>query len=266
MSLHLHHHGMESGPTRRALGREDRRASGGDGPSATRPPARIRVPSSEAYAEVSSESSEGRHGQGASAGRKRGALRRRARYELWFEHEADFHLHPHLTRMSMRRGKQVEVPSPGQYQKDASYGGVNYATGERLDHKPDVPKGAKNSAQFLIWFTQLLTRAKRRTKRIVLALDNGSIHTGKVMAMPADPAVKRFVQIVWLPKDARDLNEEERIWKFAKEHGIANVLFRGRDTLRAQVPRLLQAINRDPKARRMIVLAYRVRADYIPRT
>ena len=166
--------------------------------------------------------------------------------------------------MWMRRGKQVEVPSPGQNQKVAAFGGVNFATGEHISHIPDVPKGGKNSAQFLIWLAKLLARARRRGKRIILALDNGSIHTAKkTMAMLNDPAVRSLVQVVWLPKYAPDLNEQERIWKFAKEHGIANVLFSGRDTLRAQVTRVLGAINRDQKASMMIVLGHRFRAERI---
>lgn len=167
--------------------------------------------------------------------------------------------------MWMKRGKQVEVPSPGQNQKVAAFGGVNFATGEHLSHIPDVPKGGKNSAQFLIWFTKLLARAKRKNRRIILAIDNGSIHTAKkVMAMFIDPVVRKLVQVVWLPKYAPDLNEQERIWKFAKEHGIANVLFGGRDSLRAQVARVLDAINRDRQASMMIVLGHRFRDQRIP--
>lgn len=166
--------------------------------------------------------------------------------------------------MWMPRGKQVAVPSPGQNQKVAAFGGVNYATGKHLAHVPDVPKGGKNSAQFLVWLLMLLAHAKRRGKRIILAIDNGSIHTAKkVMAMFDDPKIKRLIQIVWLPKYAPDLNEQERIWKYAKEHGIANVLFAGRDSLRAQVVKVLGAINTNSSASLTIVLGHRHRQNRI---
>lgn len=166
--------------------------------------------------------------------------------------------------MWMPRGKQVAIPSPGQNQKVAAFGGINFATGEHIAHVPDVPKGGKNSAQFLVWLQMLLAHANRRRKRIILALDNGSIHTAKkVMAHLTDPEIKRLIQVVWLPKYAPDLNEQERIWKYAKEHGIANVLFTGRQSLRAQVVKVLNAINRGDAASLTIVLGHRYRHNRI---
>lgn len=155
----------------------------------------------------------------------------------------------------MRRGKQVEVPSPGQNQKVAAFGGINYATGESLSHVPDVPKGGKNSAQFLVWLWKLVAHAQRRRKRIILLIDNGPIHTAKkIEAFIEDPKIKKLIKVIWLPKYAPDLNDQERVWKFAKERGIANVLFAGRDNLRDHVVKVLDALNRDPKAMMMIVL------------
>lgn len=164
----------------------------------------------------------------------------------------------------MRRGQQVEVPSPGQNQKVVAFGGTNYATGRSISHVPDVPKGGKNAAEFLVWFGKLLVRARRRRKRIILAIDNGSIHTAKkVLALLEDPAIRKVVQVIWLPKYAPDLNDQEKIWKYAKEHGIANVLFSGRDSLRRQVIQVLGALNRDRKAMMMIVLGHRYRGNCI---
>lgn len=160
----------------------------------------------------------------------------------------------------MRRGQQVEVPSPGQNQKVCAFGGVDYATGELLTHVPDVPKGGKNSAHFVIWLGKLAERARRRRKRVILVIDNGPIHTAKkAMAVLEDPAIRKLIHVLWLPKYAPNLNDQERIWKYAKEHGIANVLFAGKDSLRAQVLRVFAALNRDRKAMMMIVLAHRYR-------
>lgn len=160
----------------------------------------------------------------------------------------------------MRRGRQVEVPSPGQNQKVAAFGGINYATGKHLAHVPDVAKGGKNSVQFLAWLSKLLDHADRSGNRILLALDNGSIHTArKVQAVLAAPEVRKRVRIIWLPKYAPELNEQERVWKYAKSHGIANVLFSGREKLRDQVARVLAAVNHDPRQRMTLVLGHRLR-------
>jgi hypothetical protein len=110
----------------------------------------------------------------------------------------------------MRRGKQVEVPSPGQNQKVAAFGGINYATGESLSHVPDVPKGGKNSAQFLVWLWKLVAHAQRRRKRIILLIDNGPIHTAKkIEAFIEDPKIKKLIKVIWLPKYAPDLNDQD---------------------------------------------------------
>jgi len=166
--------------------------------------------------------------------------------------------------MWMRRGKQVEVPSPGQNQKVAAFGGINYATGESLSHVPNVAKGGKNSAQFLVWLWKLVAHARRRRRKVILLIDNGPIHTAKkVEAFLEEPAIKKLIKVEWLPKYAPDLNDQERVWKFVKEHGVANVLFAGRDNLRDHVIKLLDAINRDPKAMMTIVLGQRHRASHI---
>ncbi len=55
------------------------------------------------------------------------------------------------------------------------------------------------------------------------------------LAVLEDPAIRKLIHVIRLPKYAPNLNDQERIWKYAKEHGIANVLFAGKDLLRAQV-------------------------------
>lgn len=173
-----------------------------------------------------------------------------ARYELWFEDEADFHLHPHLSRMWMRRGRQRRIPSPGKNQKQPAFGWINYASGEHRHHLPLTRKGysGKNSTEFLVVVMNLVDRARRTGKRIILVLDNGPIHTAKrVEKILKDPEIARRLQVLWLPKYCPDLNLQERVWKHAKEAGIANVLFTDRDQLRGQVDRVLSHVNRDPE-------------------
>ena len=166
--------------------------------------------------------------------------------------------------MWMPRGRQMQVPSPGQNQKVAAFGAINYATGKHLSHVPDVPKGGKNAAQFLVMFGKLLARARRTGKRIILALDNGPIHTArKVLAVLNDPEVGTHIQVLWLPKYAPDLNEQERVWKVAKAQGIANVLFSDRDSLKAHVKQVLSSINVRPGTTLVIVLGRHHRQNCI---
>jgi transposase len=149
----------------------------------------------------------------------------------------------------MRRGQQMQVASPGQNSKVAAFGAINYATGQHRSLVPRVAKGGKNSAQFLLFVGGLLLRARRTGKRIILALDNGPIHTSKkTTAFLTHPDVSKHIQVLWLPKYAPNLNDQERVWKIAKEQGVANVLFSGRESLMDHVRSVLNAINAGPHA------------------
>lgn len=156
----------------------------------------------------------------------------------------------------MRRGQQRRIPSPGQNRKQPAFGWFNYASGEHRHHLPKTRKGysGKNSTEFLVPLMNLVDRARRTGRRVIFVLDNGPIHTAKrVQKVLADPDIARLLQVVWLPKYSPDLNLEERVWKHAKETGIANVLFTDRAHLRRQTDRVLRSMNRDPDGVFMIV-------------
>lgn len=149
----------------------------------------------------------------------------------------------------MPRGKQMIVASPGQNTKVAAFGAINYATGQHRSLVPRVAKGGKNSAQFILFAGGLVVRARRTGKRIILALDNGPIHTSrKTMAFLDHPEIRKYMKVVWLPKYAPNLNDQERVWKVAKQQGVANVLLSDRDSLMDHVRRVLNAINAKPGA------------------
>ena len=160
----------------------------------------------------------------------------------------------------------MEVPSPGQNSKVAAFGAINYATGQHRALVPRVSKGGKNSAQFLLFIGVLLLRARRTGKRIILALDNGPIHTSKKStAFLTDPDVRKNIQVLWLPKYAPNLNDQERVWKVAKEQGVANVLFSSRDSLMSHVRSVLNSINAKPAAAFAIAIGHRSGLRSIPK-
>lgn len=143
----------------------------------------------------------------------------------------------------------MQVPSPGQNSKVAAFGAINYGTGQHRSLVPRVAKGGKNSAQFLLFAGGLLVRARRTGRRIILALDNGPIHTSKKSrAFLNHPDVRKYIEVFWLPKYAPNLNDQERVWKVAKEQGVANVLLDGRASLMDHVRNILASINARPGA------------------
>jgi transposase len=49
-------------------------------------------------------------------------------------------------------------------------------------------------------------------------LDNGPIHTAKnTMAFLAHPEIRKHIRVLWLSQYAPNLNDQERVWKVAKQ-------------------------------------------------
>ncbi len=160
----------------------------------------------------------------------------------------------------------MQVPSPGQNSKVAAFGAINYATGQHRALVPRVTKGGKNSAQFLLFVGGLQLRARRTGKRIILVLDNGPIHTSKkTTAFLTHPDVRKHIQVLWLPKYAPNLNDQERVWKVAKQQGAANVLLSNRETLIDHVRKVLNSINAKPGSTFAIAIGRRQAALTIPK-
>lgn len=166
----------------------------------------------------------------------------------------------------MRRGQQLEVPSPGQNTKVAAFGAINFGTGEHRSLVPRVAKGGKNSAQFILFIGGLVVRARKTGKRVILALDNGPIHTSKkTMAFLNHPEVRKHIRVLWLPKYAPNLNDQERVWKVAKHQGVANVLLGNRDSLMDHVRSVLNSINAKPGSTFAIAIGHRRASLAIPK-
>ena len=166
----------------------------------------------------------------------------------------------------MRRGRQVEVPSPGQNRKIPAFGAIDYASGLHVSHVPKTDKGGKNSKEFLTLLHKLRVRAQRTGKKILLVLDNGPIHTAKRVAVAMkDPQLSKCIKLLWLPKYAPELNEQERVWKVAKEQGVANVLFKDKDSFRDHVVNVLKSINKRKRGALTVMLGQHRRARVVPK-
>jgi hypothetical protein len=151
---------------------------------------------------------------------QKGALDSNADYELWYQDESEFHLHPHLTKAWMRRGKQMRVPSPGINHKLTVFGVFRYGQGMFYYHI----QHRKNSWGLRALLLRLADRARRTGKRIVLVMDQGNPHHAKVVHRYLDK-VRDKIQAFWLPHYCPQLNLIERLWKHLKCSRMANVLF-----------------------------------------
>lgn len=143
---------------------------------------------------------------------------------LVFQDETELHRHPLLTRMWALKGRQPEVPAPGQNQKKIVYGGVDYVSGRITYTVAD----SKSGGNFLLFLLVLVKAYAGRKIRLVC--DNGRFHHAR--------AIKRWlaahgelIEVFWLPPYCPNLNLIERLWGHIKRTVLANVLFRTMDDL-----------------------------------
>jgi transposase len=141
----------------------------------------------------------------------------------------------------MRRGTQRAVPTPGKNKKVAAFGAFRYGSGEFFWHtQPHVSAwGMRRLVQ------ELLQRARRTGKKIVLVLDQGkpnhahALHRDLELAWPE-------IEVFWLPHYCWNLNLIERLWKHLKATRIANVLFASYRQFTAHVEAALQDFTQHP--------------------
>jgi len=152
---------------------------------------------------------------------QKGALRPDANYELWFQDEAEFHLHPYLTAMWMPRGRQRRVPTPGKNRKVTVFGAWCYGRGLFRQHT----QPCKNAWGVRQLVQHLVQRARQTGRRILLVMDQGCPHHAKALKNDLQLA-KEHMQVFWLPHYSPELNLIERLWRHLKRSRLANVLFR----------------------------------------
>ena len=144
---------------------------------------------------------------------------------MLFADESEALTHPYLARAWAKKGADLRVPAPGQAQKIAMVGSLDYAK-----HKLIVTTSrTKRSSDFLAHLQALDRlygpRPGAPTKPVVLVLDNGPIHVSKASrAALAERA--HWLTVEWLPKYAPELNEIEPVWRDLKAHHLAHQTFK----------------------------------------
>jgi transposase len=138
-------------------------------------------------------------------------------WSVLFEDESDIHWLPVLASSWTRKGVQMHVPTPGNNDKRYCFGAVDYHTGEsffRLSRR-------KDSKVFVTFLRQLMSQT---TKRIVLVLDNYSVHKTKLVCDFVKEQAARL-RLVFLPTYSPWLNPIELFWRHLKKRVLANKFF-----------------------------------------
>lgn len=117
-----------------------------------------------------------------------------------------------------RRGEQIEVPISGYNAKRALFGTIDVRTGHRV-----VPRRkATARADFQAFPREL--RRRYRVRPVWLLLDNAPCQkAAKSRALAAELGI----ELVWLPKQASELNGIDQLWKELKKQTSANRQYDG---------------------------------------
>lgn len=133
--------------------------------------------------------------------------------------ECDMHLLPVLRATWHPKGRQPEIPTPGQNKKRGIFGGVNLCTGEWLYHLTD----RKRSVEFIEFLGDILL--KNPVGTIYVLLDNTSIHKSKATLRWV--AEHERIRLVFLPAySGHDYNPAEKVWWYLKGKVAANRCFK----------------------------------------
>src|SRR3954451_17636842 len=172
---------------------------------------------------------------------------------LLFGDEAEALTHPYLAHCWAARGADLRVEAPGRARKRALLGVLDHAKRELVV----LTSGTKLSGTFVALLGRLdrdyAPRPGRTDRPVVLALDNGPIHTSKASrkALAARPGLT----VEWLPKYAPELNDTERSWRDLKRHYLAHRTCRDADALDAAIRQAVQALNRERRAAACAVIS-----------
>jgi DDE superfamily endonuclease len=161
---------------------------------------------------------------------------------LLFADESEALTHPYLARAWAKRGADLRVPDPGQSQKIAMMGALDFVSRQLTV----VTSQTKCSADFIALLERLDhihgPKPGAACKPVTIVLDNGPIHTSKA-TRAALAERKHWLTPERLAKYAPELNDIERDWKTLKAQHLAHKTFRNRDDLKIAIDADIQAIN-----------------------
>jgi transposase len=156
-------------------------------------------------------------------------------------------LFPPLRSAWARVGEQAEVPITGRNAKRVLFGSINPRTGHRVVMCRPAAKGEDARAFFLE-----LRQRYRRARTIWLLLDRAGSHTAGWTLRLAELC---DIKLVWLPKQAPELNAMDQLWRDLKQVVAANRQAESIDTLAEQAELWIVGLTKTEALRKASILS-----------
>jgi transposase len=160
--------------------------------------------------------------------------------EVFYVDEADIDLNPRIGTTYMKRGQQIQVPTPGQNIKYYIAGALNVRTGTII-----YTHGLKKNSSL---FTSLLNKLRatyRRATKLHLICDNYIIHKSQETRQAIELAKERL-ELHFLPPYSPQHNKIERLWKQMHDHVTRNHRHQNMAQLWEEVVRFLKVVQPFP--------------------
>ncbi len=163
---------------------------------------------------------------------------------LLFADESETLTHPYLARAWAKRGADLRVPAPGQAQKVAMMGALDF-TSNALTVTTSRTKRSTDFIDLLAEIDKIYGPAPGKPLLpVVLVLDNGPVHTSK-LTRTALAEREHWLTVEWLPKYAPELNDIEPAWKGLKQTELAHQTFNDADALAPAIHKAVKNRNKE---------------------
>lgn len=189
-------------------------------------------------------------GQEGSFEGKKGALKPKPSYELWYTDGVRFDLLPTVAYTYRRRGEAQRIPTPGKNLKVAVSGALRWPDGPFVFSRGEE---SLNSELFIRMLRQLWYRVRRTGRWIILVMDRGPEHISHRSQEEMDVRNDRILAFELPPYTSEELNGWiEGLWKHLKEDYFSRMLVRDRRDFPWAVERLLKQMTRGHNWRKVL--------------
>jgi transposase len=162
--------------------------------------------------------------------------------DIFYVDEVDIDLNPKTGFCWSQKGKQTTIPTPGKNQKRYIAGALHARTGKVV-----WVEGNSKSSDLFIALLEKLRSSYRRSRKLILILDNYIIHKSRKTLRCLASHTGKF-QLLFQPVYHPWVNRIERLWKALHDTVTRNHRYPNMDAMMGGVRRFMEAVQPFPGA------------------